>query len=65
MSDLRWHVVTKAQAVVAFLRGDRGVARILWRWMANRPNAADMEQACRDLARPSVQADLAKLRGEQ
>lgn len=60
--DLYWHVVTKARAVVAWLRGDRGVARILWRWMANRPTAADLEQAKRDLSRPAVQAELSRLR---
>lgn len=56
-----WHVVTKAQAVWCFLRGDRRMARQLWRWMANLPTPADIEQAKRDLARPSVQEDLRRL----
>jgi hypothetical protein len=60
--DLYWHLVTKAQAVWLFVTGRRGVARVLWRWMANRPNAADLEQAKRDLARPAVQAELSRLR---
>lgn len=62
MTDLYWHVATKAQAVIAWLRGDRGAARVLWRWMANRPTPADIEQAKRDLSRPAVQAELARLR---
>ena len=61
MRDLYWHVVTKAQAILAWLRGERGVARVLWRWMANRPTAADLEQAKRDVQRPHAQAELARL----
>lgn len=64
LGALYWHVITKAQAVAAFLRGRRGVARVLWRWMANRPTPADLEQAKRTLARPDVQAELARLRTE-
>lgn len=62
MRDLLWHFATKVQAIACWLRGDRGAARVLWRWMANRPTPADMEKALRDLARPETRAELLRLR---
>lgn len=59
------HWVTKLAALRLFLRGNRGAARTAWRWMANRPNAQDLEQARRDIARPHVAAAIARLRTAQ
>lgn len=44
MNVIAGHLYTKYQAVIAFVRGNQGQARILWRWMRNRPTAHDIEK---------------------
>lgn len=59
------HVLTKADAVRLWLRGDRKAARVAWRWMANMPTTADILKARTDLQRPHVRASLRKLYREE
>lgn len=50
VTKIRWHVQLKLNAIILWLRGERGAARVLWRWMANLPTKADLVKARADLA---------------
>jgi hypothetical protein len=60
--EMKGLAYTKLLAVREWMRGNRGVARILWRWMDNLPTPKDIEAARKHIrSRPDVQAEIARL----
>jgi hypothetical protein len=59
---MRGRLYTRLSAVREWLRGNRGVARILWRWMDNLPTPKDIEAARKHIReRPELQAEIKRL----